>query len=531
MKKTANFIFLITLALSVSTPVFGQVGPSAYDPDILLIKFEPSVTQFQIDRFKQEYGAIELDISPVSFVRKWRIMSFPTPAPNHFIEINEVIQHANSQAEVTGSGLNYHVALSPSYNVTNNTSAGTCGYSLDCITGTTPIKIAIFDTGVAYSCPEFTPYFNPVKPGYDFVNNDYDPMDDHGHGSHIAGIIRQVVKPHDAQNFLMVAYKTHNQEGNAELFAIIRAVDRAILENIQILNMSFCYYSSNGIIAGAYEPPSNNNVGGPGVFFAPKKAPLKIAIDIAGERGILVVASAGNRHQNNDNNARPAYPASFSSPNILSVASADCQHKLSGFSNWGHQQVDIAAPGELITSATLNCETTERSGTSQSAAFVSGVSMLVSTHFNVGQFSYARVKCAILYGAEPSSFLSTKVNSGGVVHAPDALKTFLMNQCLSESVELRSAEELPTNDSFDWSLSPNPFSSTLHLQFEAPAGNASINIYDARGMLVWTKNWTADQYSDKMSFDWTPDGSSPGVYYIQLNTPGKTSVSKAVFMP
>ena len=53
------------------------------------------------------------------------------------------------------------------------------------LTGASNITIAIVDTGVDYNHEDLS---GKVILGYDFVNNDSDPMDDHSHGTHCAGI-------------------------------------------------------------------------------------------------------------------------------------------------------------------------------------------------------------------------------------------------------------------------------------------------------------------------------------------------------
>src|SRR5262249_42799902 len=72
------------------------------------------------------------------------------------------------------------------------------------------------------------------------------------------------------------------------------------------------------------------------------------AIDAMGRAGILFVAAAVNEAKDND--AIPAYPASYDSPSIISVAATDHNDRYAWFSDWGATSVDLAAPGELVWS-------------------------------------------------------------------------------------------------------------------------------------------------------------------------------------
>ena len=94
------------------------------------------------------------------------------------------------------------------------------------------------------------------------------------------------------------------------------------------------------------------------------------AIERLETEGILFVASAGNSGDNND--VSPIYPASYSLPNIISVASSNNNDERSGFSNYGRASVHIAAPGSLIYSTIPSENYGYKSGTSMAAPFVAG---------------------------------------------------------------------------------------------------------------------------------------------------------------
>src|SRR5215207_5692311 len=166
--------------------------------------------------------------------------------------------------------------------------------------------------------------------GWDFYYEDktvHDPGED-AHGTHVSGTLAASV----------------NGEGVV-----------GVAPNIQIMALKFLGpnggYTSDAIDALGYAKSkgakiSNNSWGGGGFSQA-----LKDAIEASDQ---LFVASAGNGNpygQDNDTYYEPHYPASYDSPNILSVAAIDNQGKLAYFSNWGANSVDISAPGVSILSS------------------------------------------------------------------------------------------------------------------------------------------------------------------------------------
>ncbi|WP_221567833.1 S8 family serine peptidase [Alkalihalobacillus sp. TS-13] len=137
--------------------------------------------------------------------------------------------------------------------------------------------VAVLDTGIDYTHPDLGGEFGPenkVVGGYDFVNGDDDPMDDHGHGSHVAGIIAANGEVTGvAPDASLSAYKVLNNYGFGQvsdiLAAIEHAVDPANPYRADVINLS---------------------LGGPG----DENSPLSIAAAEAVRAGVTVVASAGN---------------------------------------------------------------------------------------------------------------------------------------------------------------------------------------------------------------------------------------------
>lgn len=157
----------------------------------------------------------------------------------------------------------------------------------------------------------------------------------------------------------------------------------------------------------------NNSWGGGGF-----SQTLKDAIDRAGAAGILFIAAAGNGGWDGigDNNDRyPSYPASYTSSNIISVASITSSGSRSSFSNYGATSVDIGAPGSSIYSCLPQSGGGSTygtmSGTSMATPHVSGAAALyASTHPGA---TMAQIKNAILSSAIATSSLRGKCVTGG----------------------------------------------------------------------------------------------------------------------
>lgn len=236
--------------------------------------------------------------------------------------------------------------------------------------------------------------------GYDFVNNDGNPMDDNYHGTHVSGTIA-AVGDNDigvaGVNWTakIMALKFLDAGGSGSTDAAISAIEYSVLMGAHI---------------------TNNSWGGGGFSSA-----LQDAIEAAGDVGQLFVAAAGNDSRNND--ISPSYPASYPSDNILAVASTDHNDNLSGFSNYGFESVDIGAPGTDILSTTPGNAYSYLSGTSMASPHVAGVAGLVLSQ-NPGLLSGESrlvadqiVKARILETADPIPSLNGITVTGARLNA------------------------------------------------------------------------------------------------------------------
>ena len=213
--------------------------------------------------------------------------------------------------------------------------------------------IAIVDTGINYQHEDLkdivwnNPYNNRKlygEHGYDFVNYDTDPMDDNGHGSHCAGIaagksnngvgIAGIAK---SNNIKVMALKTLNEEGSGSGMDAIGAYN-------------YIYKAQQ---LGVNVVAVNNSWGGSA---DEEDEILKNLIELVGKKGAISVCAAGNDGSDNDENLMGNYPSSIDSPYIISVAASNEKDELAGFSNYGTESVDIAAPGaDILSTVSYNC--------------------------------------------------------------------------------------------------------------------------------------------------------------------------------
>lgn len=192
--------------------------------------------------------------------------------------------------------------------------------------------------------------------GFNFVGNNHDLSDNHGHGTHIAGIIGAEggngvgisgVAPQ--VSLMILKYYDPHAPGVNNLMNTVKAIDYAVKMNAHIIN-----YSGGGL----------------------EQSPHEIAaIKRAQAKGILFVAAAGNEKSNSD--LYGYYPADYDLDNIISVTAIDKSKRVLDSSNYGKNSVDLAAPGNNIYSLLPNGQYGYMTGTSQATAFVTGVAALL----------------------------------------------------------------------------------------------------------------------------------------------------------
>jgi subtilisin family serine protease len=232
--------------------------------------------------------------------------------------------------------------------------------------------------------------------GWDFVNDDNDPFDDHGHGTHVAGTIGA-----SGSNGVGIA---------------------GVNWNVQIMPLKFIGANGQGTADDAVRAilyatrmgavASNNSWGGEEFSQA-----LEDAIADADAHGSLFVAAAGNSAKNTD--TTPDYPSGFDLPNVLTVGATDQNDVRAWFSNYGKQSVDLAAPGTNIYSTWPGGIYRFSEGTSMAAPHVTGVAALAKAAFPSA--SAVGLKALILRTVDQNSSFAGLSTTGGRLNARAAV--------------------------------------------------------------------------------------------------------------
>ncbi|MES2803865.1 MAG: S8 family peptidase [Bdellovibrionota bacterium] len=192
--------------------------------------------------------------------------------------------------------------------------------------------------------------------GWNYVSNNAKLDDNHGHGTHIAGIIgaeagnRKGISGISPEVSLMILkYYDPKVPNTDNLKNTIQSINYAVKMGAHIINYS-----------------------GGGTEFSQEEHD---AVAAAEKQGILFVAAAGNERSNSDEHHY--YPADYKLKNIISVTAIDPTTEVLSSSNYGTETVDIAAPGQTILSCLPNNSYGLMTGTSQATAFVTGAAVLV----------------------------------------------------------------------------------------------------------------------------------------------------------
>jgi len=221
----------------------------------------------------------------------------------------------------------------------------------DISTGSPEVIVAIVDSGISLSHPEFA---GRLVAGWDYVNGDSDPSDDNGHGTHVAGIVAAAM----------------NGEGVVGIAPNVR------LMPVKILNASKTATWANTALGIRYAADHGAKVINLSMGGTSYSAALQDAIRYAAGKGVVIVAAAGNQ-----GSSGPFYPAYFEE--TIAVGATDEHDEYWTISNYGNW-VDVTAPGASIYSTWWTADNPNTygfmSGTSMAAPHVSGLAALLLSY-------------------------------------------------------------------------------------------------------------------------------------------------------
>jgi subtilisin family serine protease len=242
------------------------------------------------------------------------------------------------------------------------------------------VKVAVVDTGIDFKHPDLAANY---AGGTNVVDPKNSPMDDHGHGTHVAGTIAAVK---DGQGVVgaaprakLYAVKVLDGDGGGNLSSILKGILWCADHGIQVANMSL------GTARGS-------------VF-------MRMALVYAKHRGVVVVAAAGN------SGGDVSYPGAYEE--TLAVSASDSSDRIAEFSSRG-KQVDFIAPGVGVKSTIPGGGYERYSGTSMAAPHVAGLAALAVSQ---GASGLAGVKAMLGAAAKPLEGLKPEEQGAGMIDA------------------------------------------------------------------------------------------------------------------
>jgi len=434
-----GWIVFLTIGFGISTsmadPPVGSNGtsnPPAYVPGEILVKWTSSAKTESTASILVQMGGS-------------RIKSFQTIGVDHVKlsagkSVEAAISELQNDPQVAYAEPNYYRTLKAmpndeffaccqwGLNNTGQTIAGVKGAvdadidapeAWDITTGSKGVVVAVIDTGINWNETDLYEnlWFNPGEGtsndgidndgngyiddfiGWNFVDHNSSPWDDHHHGSHVSGIIgASGNNGHGVSGVCwrvsIMALKAFDAQGNGTTSDIVSALIYAHQMGARVINLSFGDYS--------YSQSE------------------KDAIDLNSQA--VVVCAAGN--EGSDNDGTPHYPSGYPSFNIISVAASDQFDNLAVFdqgkTNFGASTVDLAAPGDYILSTwSTSGEFWYLSGTSMAAPMVSGTAALM---LSVASLSPSQIISTILSNVDPKPNYAGLMTSSGRLNAYKSLR-------------------------------------------------------------------------------------------------------------
>ncbi|MDA8363171.1 MAG: S8 family serine peptidase [Gammaproteobacteria bacterium] len=355
----------IVLATFCAASVAAGTPAGQYAPGQVLVKFKPSLTSQQRAAMVSAMGSaahtnyqsqwVRVTLGPGQSVRQ--AVSEYQGDPNIEYAQPNYIYHATALPDDpefgqlwafqnTGQAVSF-APVQGEGRIDPTDNPGTPGDDMDIvpawnhITDCSSVIVAVVDSGVNYNQEDLAANmwngsgvtyngFPLVNHGYNFVDNNNDPMDYLGHGTHVAGIIGAVGNNGIGTTGVcwkanIMAVRVLDASGSGTTSNVVQGIDFAVANGAKVINLS---------------------LGGEGPF----DQAFSDAITNAENHDVVVVVAAGNNGTDNDAAGNSFYPCDFTQPNLICVAALDQKFALASFSDWGPTSVDVGAPGTNIVS-------------------------------------------------------------------------------------------------------------------------------------------------------------------------------------
>jgi thermitase len=342
-------MFLVVAIVLPVAPVLAQAALA--DAGAFLIRFQPGITPTE-----QAAVLAALDVRPVRWLTQANVVQV---APNHagavvassaLDAVAPYIEYVEADAIVTGDLAPNDTAFTVVSQVYGQTIVE-APHAWDLSTGVTSTIIAIVDSGINREHPEFA---GRVLAGHDFINGDDDPADDHGHGTHVAGIAAAALNNSQGSagicpQCMILPVKVLDSGNKGTWGSVAAGIYYAVDQGARVINLSLGATVSSRT--------------------------LEDAISYAETHDVLVVASAGNAAS-----TTPYYPAAI--PYVIAVGATTDSDVQWSLSNEG-DHLDLSAPGYRIFSTYHDLQQSDgyvfMSGTSMASPFVTGLAGLLAS--------------------------------------------------------------------------------------------------------------------------------------------------------
>ncbi len=333
-----------------------EKGLSHYIQNEVVIKFKKDTTDQQIKETLNAYKLTlkrRLDhtivatcpkrttktlISEIENGKKFEHIEYVEP---HFIYMTNTIMKSNIPKELVPNDSLYSEYQ---WNLPIiNTEAG-----WEFTRGKEDVVIAVIDTGVDIEHPEFA---GKIVDGYNVIDPTLPPMDDDGHGTHVAGVIAANTNNQEGIAGItwfnkVMPIKVLDQSGAGTMFDVAEGILWAVDHGAKVINMSLGNYAESQY--------------------------LHDAIQYAHSKDVVIVAATGN-----DNTNELGYPAAYKE--VIGVSAVDNRLERAEFSNYG-DYVDVVAPGVNIASTYPNNQYAALSGTSMASPHVAALAGLIRAY-------------------------------------------------------------------------------------------------------------------------------------------------------
>lgn len=403
-----------------------DVASNSWVTDEILVAFRPGTSPDQAVAARRNLAAAPIQTFPEIGVELWKLPNEkPVPEALRALAANPSVRYAEPNYIVYAMAIPNDPLRNELWGLHNlGQTGGTTDADIDALeawdvrTESSTVVVGVIDTGIDYNHEDIVGniWTNPGEDlngngivdatdfngldddgngkvddlrGWDCRNEDNDPMDDHNHGTHVAGTI--------------------GARGNNAVGVV------GVNWNVKLMPLKFLSAGGSGSTTDAIEcinyaaakgvRVTSNSWGGGG-----KSRALQDAI---ANSGALFVAAAGN-----SGSSTKMYPAGYSLPNIIAVAATDHNDNLASFSNFG-TWVHLAAPGVGVLSSIRNNGYAKFSGTSMATPHVSGAVALVMAQFPA--MTNDQVKAAILGAVDVIPSLQGKTATGGRLNVARAV--------------------------------------------------------------------------------------------------------------